>query len=66
MAYYLEAETLFVLWLDARGMTFLHNLLILSSYIGSVRIAIKGLRMFASSVGSAIPVIGKWKKKEQS
>jgi hypothetical protein len=59
MAYYLEAETLFVLWLDARGMTFLQKLLILSSYIGSVRIAINELRMFASSVDSAIPATGK-------
>jgi hypothetical protein len=59
MAYYLEGETLFVLWSDARGMTFLHMPLILNSYIGSVRIAINGLRMFASSVDSAIPVTGK-------
>ena len=59
MAYYLEAETFFVLWLDTRGMTFLHKLPILSSYTGSVRIAINGLRMFASSVDSAIPVTGK-------
>ena len=40
-------------------MTFLYKLLILSSYIGSVRIAINGLPMFALNVDSAIPVTGK-------
>ncbi len=42
-----------------KRMTFLHKLPIHSSYIGSVRIVINGLRMFASSVDSAIPVTGK-------
>jgi hypothetical protein len=59
MAYYLGSETLFVVWLDARGMTFLHKLPTHSSYTGPVGIVINGLRMFASSVDCAIPVTGK-------